>query len=106
MSTTTEKMAVMAHYEAGKQIQHRRVGAAVWLDCICPPRWDWADYEYRVRLEEEVIMRTTTMLCYLHRGELHWRSERCAERVPFPSHSVRVPSEDKTVTYAIPGSTS
>jgi len=49
--TTQEKIAVMQACVDGKEIQ---LGMNdVWVDAVSNPRWNWADYDYRVKVEKK-----------------------------------------------------
>lgn len=58
--TTKEMIAVMQAYEEGKKIQCRdswKEGLC-WHD-ICEPSWNWYNYDYRIKPEEEKPQRMT-----------------------------------------------
>lgn len=52
--TTLEKIKVMEAYERGEEIQHDYCYKGNWLDCKNPPRWSWADTNYRVKPREQL----------------------------------------------------
>lgn len=56
---TIEKMIeVMTAYKEGKQIQRRECGFNAWYD-ISEPLWNWDDFDYRIKAEEEKPVRMT-----------------------------------------------
>lgn len=51
MTTTEEMIEIMKAFIEGKTIQCKRVDYHYWYDCN--PCWDWTNYEYRVKPEQE-----------------------------------------------------
>lgn len=95
--THDEMIAVITAHKEGKQIQCRERGGIIWQ--FCPPSWNFADFEYRVKQEEpkKAIVhawgsKRGCITFYIAGSELEKHSSEN------PSMWFRIPKMDREIT--------
>ena len=54
MKTTKEMIEVMEHFDKGGEVERVEKGYDDWV-IADNPRWNWFDYEYRIKQQKQTI---------------------------------------------------